>query len=283
MFHPIHTERLRIRAIAREDAADLAERRSDAEVARFQNWAIPYGLDQAETLVAGLIGVDGPKNEEWWMAMLTLAGTANVVGDIAVRLTFEGRSAEIGYTLSREHWGRGYATEAVEGLVAYLFDEMCVARVSAMVHPDNVGSARVLERCGFLFEGHTRDSFWLGDEGSDDWIYGLTRSDWETWHDRPRGMPTTLELIPVTVANESLVYGLVTHKTQERLVAPMSASFADALFPEVVNGAPVVPWMRAIVADDETVGFSMVALATKHHPEPFLWRFLIDRDRKSVV
>jgi diamine N-acetyltransferase len=35
--------------------------------------------------------------------------------------------------------------------------------------------------------------------------------------------------------------------------------------------------MRALTADDEIVGFVMLALATTHHPEPFLWRLLIDR------
>jgi GNAT superfamily N-acetyltransferase len=57
----------------------------------------------------------------------------------------------------------------------------------------------------------------------------------------------------------------------------MHASFADALFPEVIDGAPVVPWMRAIEADGDLVGFVMLALTTEHHPEPYLWRLLIDR------
>jgi GNAT superfamily N-acetyltransferase len=57
----------------------------------------------------------------------------------------------------------------------------------------------------------------------------------------------------------------------------MCWSFADALFPEVVDGAPVVPWMRAVVADEEIAGFVMLALRTDHHPEPYLWRLLIDR------
>jgi GNAT superfamily N-acetyltransferase len=57
----------------------------------------------------------------------------------------------------------------------------------------------------------------------------------------------------------------------------MLRSYADALFPEEVDGAPVVPWMRAIAADDELAGFVMLALSTEHHPDPYLWRFLIDR------
>ena len=47
-----------------------------------------------------------------------------------------------------------------------------------MLHPDNPASAMVMERNGFLFEGHTRSSFWLGGEVSDDWIYGLLQPDW---------------------------------------------------------------------------------------------------------
>ena len=86
-----------------------------------------------------------------------------------------------------------------------------------------------------------------------------------------------MALVGITVDNERVVSRLKTHKTQESFVAPMAWSFTDALFPEVVDGAPVVPWMRAVVADGEIVGFVMVALSTEAHPEPFLWRLLIDR------
>ena len=68
-----------------------------------------------------------------------------------------------------------------------------------------------------------------------------------------------------------------THPTQRRFISPMASSYADALFPDVINGAPVVPWLRAIEADGERVGFMMLAEVTEHHPEPYLWRLLIDR------
>jgi RimJ/RimL family protein N-acetyltransferase len=221
--------------------------------------------------------MEGPSNDEWWMAVVADGETGEVLGDLALHLTWQGRTAEVGYTLAREHWGKGYATEALQALIEYLFDGLGVTRVFGMLHPDNVASAMVLERCGLLFEGHTRSSFWLGDEVSDDWIYGMTRPDWETWRDRPRHPPEAVSLIEVTTENEGKVSKLATHKTQEAFVAPMCWSFADALFPEVVDGGPVVPWMRAVVADGEIVGFVMLALRTEYHPEPFLWRLLIDR------
>ncbi|CAN5821586.1 hypothetical protein BH23ACT4_BH23ACT4_12160 [soil metagenome] len=277
MFIPIKTSRLLIRPFVSEDAQGLFERRNQPEVAEYQNWTLPFSLERAEEIAAENAAMDGPTNEEWWMAAVCDPGNGEVLGDLALHLTQEGRTAEVGYTFSRDQWGKGYASEALGALVEYLFEDFGVTRVFGMLHPDNPASAMVMERTGFLFEGHTRSSFWLNDEVSDDWIYGLLRPDWEAWKNRPQGPPERVELVDVTTENELSVAKLKTHKTQESFVAPMMSSFTDALFPEVVDGAPVVPWMRAVVADGEIVGFVMLALTTEHHPEPYLWRLLIDR------
>ena len=277
MFTPIRTKRLLLRPFQKDDIEEYFRRRSDPEVARYQDWELPYPRDRAQRVVEHQMELEGPKDGEWWMAVVCEPDSGEVFGDVGAELSWQGRTAEVGYTFAKEHWGQGYAAEAVEALVQYLFEEVGVTRVCGMLHPDNPASAMVLERTGLLFEGHTRSSFWVGDELSDDWIYGMTRSDWETWRDRPRDPPQEVQLVEITPDNVSEVTDLKIHRTQERFVAPMLRSFADALIPEVVNGAQVVPWMRAVSADDEIVGFVMLALSTDHHPEPFLWRLLIDR------
>jgi RimJ/RimL family protein N-acetyltransferase len=277
VFTPIRTKRLLIRPFRSEDASGFAARRNDPEVARYQDWELPYSMERAEKTVADLVSMEGPKDKEWWMAVVSDPDTDEAFGDLAVHLSWEGRTAEVGYTFARENWGQGYATEALAAIVEYLFDDIGVTRVCGMLHPDNPASAMVLERTGLLFEGHTRSSFWVAGEVSDDWIYGMTRSDWETWRDRPRHAPAEVTLIEVTTENVGPVTRLRTHKTQERFVATMAETFVDALFPEIIEGAPVVPWLRAVFADGELVGFVMLALRTAHHPEPYLWRLLIDR------
>ena len=276
-FEPLRTERLLLRPMRTDDAVAMAARRSDPDVARYQNWTTPYPLERAQTMVDEIVAMDGPTDGEWWMLTIADADDSTVLGDLVVHLTWEGRTAEIGYTLARHAWGKGYAVEAATELVRYLFEDLGVTRTEAMLHPDNPASAMVLERIGMLFEGHTRASFWLGDDNSDDWIYGVVRDDWEAWRDRPRHAPTTVRLVDITTDNYVKVARLVTHRTQQRFVSPVRTSFADALFPEVVDGAPLVPWMRAIEADGELVGFVMVALTTEAHPEPYLWRLLVDR------
>ncbi len=277
MFSPIHTERLLIRPFVLSDVEPLYTRRNDPEIARWQTWTLPWPRERAESVVGEVMAMDGPANDEWWMATIVESASGEVVGDLAVNLTWDSRCSEVGYTLARQHWGKGYATEAVAAIIEYLFEAIGVTRVAGSLHPENPASAMVLERCGLLFEGHTRLSFWVGDDNSDDWIYGMTRSDWDSWRNRLRTAPEEVRLIEVTTENVSEVLQLRTHKTQEHFVAPMLDSFTDALFPEVVDDVPVVPWMRAIEADGTLVGFVMLALAHPTHPEPYLWRLLIDR------
>jgi RimJ/RimL family protein N-acetyltransferase len=277
VFEPIRTPRLLLRPVRPSDAEPLSRWRSDPGVAQYQNWLAPYPLDRAREMVGRMVAMDGPANDEWWM--LTIADPDDTVawGELVMHLSWAGRTAEIGYTLSPDVWGNGYASEAATALVEYLFATLGVTRVEGMLHPENPASAMVLERVGMRFEGHTRSSFWVGDQNSDDWLYGMTRTDWEAWRNRPRAQPDHVRLIEVTPDNQRAVRSLATHHSQERFVSPVVNSFADALFPGEYHDAPVVPWMRAIEADGALAGFVMLAMATEANPEPHLWRFLVDR------
>lgn len=259
-----------------DDVDDLYARRNDPDVAKLQDWEYPYPIEKARSLIESVIEMGQPTNEEWWLGIVTLHD-GEIVGDLAVNITWEGRTAEVGYNLNRDQWGKGYATEALIALVDYLFDERGVTRVFGMLDPENPASARVLERTGMLFEGHTKSSFWDGDVVSDDFIYGMVKADRDAWRDRPRSAPEEVSFIEVTADNFYDLAQLETHESQKNFVAPMLWSFSDALFPEVVDGAPLVPWMRGVIADGELVGFVMLALSSEHHPEPYLWRLLIDR------
>ncbi len=277
MFQPLRTERLLIRPAGPDDADALADRRSDPAVAEYQSWAAPFSLEQARQLLEETGDHSGPQSNSWWMATVTNPADDTILGDLAVHLSSEARTAEIGYTFSSRFWGRGYAVEAVEALVEWLFKSHGVTRIQATVHPDNVASALVAERNGFIFEGRTRLSHLVGDENSDDVIYGMIRPDWDAWQQRPTMTPEVVELVELTADNHRQALALATHHSQEALVAPMGVSLANMAFPAVVNGHPIVPWARGVVGDGEWVGFVLMTARTEHHPEPYLWRFLIDR------
>lgn len=276
-FTELRTRRLLLRRVRPDDARALTERRNDPEVAHYQDWATPFPVERATALVDELVTMDAPTRGEWWMLTIADVDDSSVFGDLAVHLSDDGHTAEIGYTLARSTWGRGYAVEATTALVEYLFESVGVTRIEGRLHPDNIASAMVLERIGMLHEGHTRLSYWLGDDNSDDWLYGMIAPDWWAWRDRPRHRPDTVGLVEITPDTAYEVHRLATHRSQRRFVAPVAASFANALFPEVVDGAPLEPWLRAVDADGELVGFVMLARSNDVHRDPYLWRLLVDR------
>jgi len=84
--------------------------------------------------------------------------------------------AELEYAIAADYRNRGYATEAVKCMVDYGFSKLDLAVIAAWVRSHNTESIRVLEKCGFVFEGrlrkHARDQ-------SDTLCYSMLREEWE--------------------------------------------------------------------------------------------------------
>ena len=79
----------------------------------------------------------------------------------------------LGYWIGRPHAGRGYATAAVSGLVAYAFGDLGLHRVEAACVPTNLGSRRVLEKAGFALEGQARAYLKINGAWADHLLFGI--------------------------------------------------------------------------------------------------------------
>jgi len=79
---------------------------------------------------------------------------------------------EIGWTLARESWGKGYATEGARRVLDYVFNEMGRDHVISLIHPENRASIRVAERLGETVEGETEVM------GIPVLIYGISKGTW---------------------------------------------------------------------------------------------------------
>jgi len=258
-----------------DDLHGFVAYRNDPAIARYQSWELPYTMDAATQLLADATDLDRQVEGEGINLAIELDG--EMLGDAFAQIRPGGGVAEIGYTLAPEHHGRGYATEAAGALVDSLFEHTDVQRVEATLDPDNAASMRVLEAIGMEFECIARGAFCLRGAWVDDLRYAMTKNDRAAWLTRPRTAPDHVELVVIEPDIAHLFGRMRTHYSQQRFVSPMPLSFRDALFPEAVGGAPVVPWMRGVVADGERVGFVMCSDITETHTDPFLWRLLIDR------
>lgn len=106
---------------------------------------------------------------------IVVAGAA--VGGIGFELGTDvfRRSAEIGYWLGEEFWGRGIATEAVRAMTEYAFARFGVCRIHAVVFEWNPASMRVLEKAGYTCEGRRRMSVTKDGRTIDSFLYAVVR------------------------------------------------------------------------------------------------------------
>ena len=268
------TQRLTIRPLARHDITAFTRYRNLPDVARFQDWTLPYTRDLAHALVddAERFGVPTPGQ---WLQLAVTNDADRLLGDVAVWLDEAALLAMVGYTFAPENQGRGYAIEAVSAVLEWLFTVRKVHRVAATIDPENLASARVLERNGFRYIGTARSAALVRGVWSDDARFEILGDEWRAWKRRP-GEPRRVELVEITPQNVRRVGELDRAFSQRRFVSSVYQSYGDALVPPVQEGTRIQPWLRAIAADGEPVGFMMVAEPMPAQPHPYLWRLMVD-------
>ena len=87
------------------------------------------------------------------------------------------KSAELGYWLAEEHWGRGIMTEAVRQICREAFDRFDILRIFAEPFADNLGSRRVLEKADFTCEGTMRNGVFKNGRVRSYCMYALLREE----------------------------------------------------------------------------------------------------------
>ena len=164
------TPRLAARRFDPRDLADFVAMRDDPEVARYQSWE-RFTPEDGRRFIAELARAE-PGEPGWFQFALEERPSGRFVGDCGLFIDpADPRLARVGYTIARPCWNRGFATEAVAGLVGYAFGSFGLHRVTASVDPRNLASCRVLEKAGFVKEAHFRKSEWFKGDWADDAIY----------------------------------------------------------------------------------------------------------------
>lgn len=167
----LRTDRLVLRRLRRDDAEVVAAYRNDPEIARYQGWDVPCTVEDVADWIGSFMEEPWPSPGSAINVAIDLDGT--LIGDVAVGWGATYAEAWIGFTLQREHHGRGYATEAAGAVVERLLTEGS-ERITASVDPENVASVRVLERLGFRRTGSTRSE--VRGEWVDDDTYAIERA-----------------------------------------------------------------------------------------------------------
>jgi RimJ/RimL family protein N-acetyltransferase len=179
-FTELAGPRVALRRFHKDDLAKFVAYRSSEQVARFQSWDAPYPREEGERFITEIATQHPDTPGEWFQFAVALRPAGQLIGDCAAMPHADDpRQCDIGFTISPEHQGHGYATEAVRLLLNYLFTERGKHRITAYCDPRNAASAALLERLGMRREGHLRESTWAKGEWTDDLVYALLPNEWQ--------------------------------------------------------------------------------------------------------
>lgn len=161
------TDRLVLRPF-REGDAEMMYRNwtSDENVAKYCHWHKHENLDTTVWLLNMYLEEAASGFEYRWA--ITEKGNDEPIGAIdVVEITDDNKTAEIGYVLSKKHWGKGYATEAYKAVIDELFRNG-FTKIIAEHHIYNPASGRVMQKCGMSFVGYDKT---IAKWGSDELCY----------------------------------------------------------------------------------------------------------------
>jgi len=146
----IETERLILRGPTEADLRDwIACIWSDAEVMRYMPRMDDSPDAFAKAVLAGFTNTREQHQAGAWV--ITDKADGHFMGHCILRYREAVNDHELGYALGRAFWGKGYATETARALARYGFEHANLERIFAVVIPENVPSARVLEHVGFVY------------------------------------------------------------------------------------------------------------------------------------
>lgn len=174
----ITTPRILIRHLELKDLPDFHIYRSNPDVTRYQGFDV-MTMEQATTFITNNATKHYGKAGEWVQYAIQSKATGKLIGDCAIKLGLhDSRIAEIGITISHLEQKKGFAKEAMLGILAFLFDEKDIHRVVETVDAENIASINLLKSIGFRLEGHFIENIFFKGKWGSEFQYAMLKREW---------------------------------------------------------------------------------------------------------
>ena len=158
------------------DAKNIAVALSNKKIQDNLRDGLPYPYTEQDGIdfISSMLSAN---EDETFAFAITLDDKA--IGSIAVfrQQNIHRQTAEMGYYIAQEYWGKGIMTDAVKQICEYVFKNSDILRIYAEPFAYNAGSCRVLEKAGFQYEGTLRNNAVKNGKVIDMKIYSLLREE----------------------------------------------------------------------------------------------------------
>ena len=174
----LETERLILRSMRLDDAEAMHAYASDPEVTRYVLWDTHRSIEDSESFLR--LVTEGYARGDFGGWGIVLREDGAFVGTCGLDAGYapEHARAELGYVLSREHWGKGLMTEAVRAVIAFGFEQLSLNRIEARCIAENTASVRVMEKAGMTYEGTLREREFIKGAYRDIKLYSILRREY---------------------------------------------------------------------------------------------------------
>lgn len=171
----LETERLILRSWALSDYMDMYAYAKNPKIGNCAGWKPHKAPKDSLEIIKIFIEAD----TEW---AIVYKSTNRIIGGFGLKKN-PGRDEDgalmIGYVLSEDYWGKEIMKEAVQRVLQYAFEELEVNAVTVSHFPFNIQSQRVIEKCGFIYQGTLTETF-LRYDGAlfDEVCYRMTKENY---------------------------------------------------------------------------------------------------------
>lgn len=171
------TERLVLRKFRLADAENMFKNyASDERVTQFMPWKPYQSVKEVEAFVNDVIKDYTRQDFYHWAIEIH----HEMIGSIStVSIDDRHCNCEVGYCIGYNYWGKGIMSEALSKVLAFLFDEVGVHRITAKHDVENPASGKVMKKCNMTYEGRLREHY-LRHDGtfSDALVYSILKNEY---------------------------------------------------------------------------------------------------------
>ena len=149
----LKSERLILRQLCKDDQQNIYLLHNNADVMKYISTSKDnYTHEECREFIERQIAYyDSHPGLGIWAA--ENKNTGDFIGWVALKDLDNSEYIEVGYRLIKQHWGKGYATEAARALIKYGFNQLNLNKITAVALPENKASARVMQKAGMKYAG----------------------------------------------------------------------------------------------------------------------------------
>ncbi|MDP2388502.1 MAG: GNAT family protein [Bacteroidota bacterium] len=177
-FPELNTSRLKLRKIQLTDVPSLIKYANNKKISD-QIFNIPYPYREEDAIFRINFVLQGFKNEERYVFVITEKGKEELIGEIGLHLDKTNNSAQFGYWIAEPFWGKGYATEATAAILKFGFETVNLNKIYATHFPENEASGKVMLNNKMIKEAELKEHYKIDDVYKSVIQYRLTKQEYE--------------------------------------------------------------------------------------------------------